>query len=257
MTATMNLNVAPPPVSTSARQNPEIAADDHDRASQGCKTSTVLVLDSRMLVRECICACVRARGIDMNVAAFASVGDWLVERDLHPPVSIVIFNIGGRKATDADVANEISNLVADFKSVPVVVLADTDDLNLVQKVLECGARGHIPTTVSIDVCIEAIRLAVVGGSFVPASSLMAVGKGLEVVDDSPPMEGMFTSRQAAVVSALRRGRSNKIIAHELHMSESTVKIHIRNIMKRLNATNRTEAACKISHLFPEESVVRN
>jgi DNA-binding NarL/FixJ family response regulator len=204
-----------------------------------------------MLVRECFSTCLRTRGIDMNVAAFASMGDWIVERDLHPPVSVVVFNIGGRKAADG-VAEEISQLVADFKPVPVVVLADTDDLNQVVKVLECGARGHVPSSVSIDVCIEAIKLAMAGGTFVPASSLIAMSKAFEVVDISPPMEGMFTPRQAAVVGALRRGKANKIIAHELRLSESTVKIHIRNIMKKLNATNRTEVVYKMSDLFPEE-----
>jgi DNA-binding NarL/FixJ family response regulator len=91
-----------------------------------------------------------------------------------------------------------------------------------------------------------------GGTFVPASSLIAMSKAFEVVDISPPMEGMFTPRQAAVVGALRRGKANKIIAHDLRLSESTVKIHIRNIMKKLNATNRTEVVYKMSDLFPEE-----
>jgi DNA-binding NarL/FixJ family response regulator len=57
----------------------------------------------------------------------------------------------------------------------------------------------------------------------------------------------------AVVEALRRGRANKIIAHELNLRESTVKVHIRNIMKKLNATNRTEVAYKIRDMFPEQS----
>ena len=54
--------------------------------------------------------------------------------------------------------------------------------------------------------------------------------------------GVFTSRQIAVIEALRRGKANKIIAHELKMRESTVKVHVRNIMKKLNAKNRTEVA---------------
>ncbi len=61
---------------------------------------------------------------------------------------------------------------------------------------------------------------------------------------------MFTARQAAVIEALRRGKANKIIAYELSMCESTVKVHIRNIMKKLNATNRTEVAYKMDTLFP-------
>ena len=53
---------------------------------------------------------------------------------------------------------------------------------------------------------------------------------------------MFSTRQAAVVEALRRGKSNKQIAYELAMCESTVKVHVRNIMKKLNAKNRTQVA---------------
>jgi DNA-binding NarL/FixJ family response regulator len=63
---------------------------------------------------------------------------------------------------------------------------------------------------------------------------------------------MFTARQAEVVEALRRGKANKIIAYELKLRESTVKVHIRNIMKKVKATNRTEVAYKINDLFPME-----
>ena len=52
---------------------------------------------------------------------------------------------------------------------------------------------------------------------------------------------------------LRRGKANKIIAYELNLCESTVKVHIRNIMKKLGATNRTEVAYKISDMIPHES----
>jgi len=61
--------------------------------------------------------------------------------------------------------------------------------------------------------------------------------------------GMFTTRQAAVIEALKRGKANKIIAYELEMRESTVKVHVRNIMKKLKATNRTEVAYKANLLL--------
>ena len=53
------------------------------------------------------------------------------------------------------------------------------------------------------------------------------------------------------MDALRRGKANKIIAYELNLRESTVKVHVRNIMKKLKATNRTEVAFKIRDLLPE------
>ena len=52
----------------------------------------------------------------------------------------------------------------------------------------------------------------------------------------------LTTRQIAVLSHLQQGKANKIIAHELRMSESTVKVHVRNIMRKMGATNRTQAA---------------
>ena len=66
--------------------------------------------------------------------------------------------------------------------------------------------------------------------------------------------GLFTARQAAVVEALRRGKANKIIAYELKMRESTVKVHVRNIMKKLHATNRTEVAYLANRLLNGEEL---
>ncbi|WP_137113517.1 response regulator transcription factor, partial [Mesorhizobium sp. GR13] len=140
-----------------------------------------------------------------------------------------------------------------FKSIPVVVLADTDDLAQILKALEYGARSYIPTSVGITVCIEAIGLALAGGVFVPASSVMAIRQMLTSHSETARhMAGMFTGRQTEVVEALRRGKANKIIAYELNLRESTVKVHIRNIMRKLKATNRTEVACKINEMFPAE-----
>ena len=53
---------------------------------------------------------------------------------------------------------------------------------------------------------------------------------------------ILTSRELSVVRAIRQGKSNKIIAHELNMCLSTVKVHVRNVMRKLDAKNRTEVA---------------
>ena len=108
--------------------------------------------------------------------------------------------------------------------------------------------------VGIRVCAEVIDLTLAGGIFVPASSVLAVRQILEAKTEiERPLAGLFTLRQAEVVDALRRGKANKIIAYELNLRESTVKVHIRNIMKKLKATNRTEVAFKLKDLFPPEN----
>ena len=108
-----------------------------------------------------------------------------------------------------------------------------------------NVRGYVPTSLSIAVAMQAIELACAGGVYVPASSLIAAHR----LQESPSTavqksNGLFTARQAAVVEALQRGKPNKIIVYELKMRESTVKVHVRKIMKKLHATNRTEVAYK-------------
>jgi DNA-binding NarL/FixJ family response regulator len=117
------------------------------------------------------------------------------------------------------------------------------------KALECGAQGFIPSSVGIEVASEAIRLARVGGVFLPASGVLAMCDVIEsMIGDKSGPHGMFTPREAEVVEGLRRGKANKIIAYELNLCQSTVKVHIRNIMKKVGATNRTEVAYKLRDL---------
>jgi DNA-binding NarL/FixJ family response regulator len=60
----------------------------------------------------------------------------------------------------------------------------------------------------------------------------------------PQPSGGVTARELAVIRALQQGKSNKVIAYELNMCESTVKVHVRNLMKKMKAKNRTDLAIK-------------
>lgn len=214
---------------------------------------SLIIVDGRALDRECLAQSITAHRVGMQVLAFGSIEEWKVKRDEHPPLAAILLNIGGKKVAEPSVAEEIRRLAAEFETAPVIVLADTDELPQIMKALELGARGYIPSSVGIEVCIEAIGLALAGGIFVPASSVFAMRQVLDTGGTvARPMAGMFTARQAEVVEALRRGKANKIIAYELKLRESTVKVHIRNIMKKVKATNRTEVAYKINDLFPME-----
>lgn len=211
---------------------------------------SLVIVDTRALGRECLTQSLTTHGIQMEVLAFESMDGWQEVEMLHPPLSAILMNIGGRKITEPALAEELKQLASDFSSVPVIVLSDVDDITQIMKALEYGARGYIPTTVGVNICIEAINLALAGGIFVPASSVFAMQKLLTSNGQEPhPITDMFTPRQAAVAEALRRGKANKIIAYELDLRESTVKVHIRNIMRKLKATNRTEVAYKINDLF--------
>ena len=227
-----------------------------DRQDTDTETSerTLVLIDNRALERECLAKGISAYKPGTEVLALSSIEEWKRVRDQFPPLAAILLHIGSRDINDQQVGDEIRRLVAEFKAAPLIVLADSDHLAQILKALEYGARGYIPSSVGIRVCAEVIDLTLAGGIFVPASSVLAVRQILEAKTEiERPLAGLFTLRQAEVVDALRRGKANKIIAYELNLRESTVKVHIRNIMKKLKATNRTEVAFKLKDLFPPEN----
>lgn len=238
---------------------PSLALDPSDAinsrsfsVSSSAPERSLLIIDNRALDRQCLARCISTLKMDVEVLAFGSIEDWRRKSRDFPPLAAILLSIGGKKVSEPSVADEIKKLSSEFEA-PIIVLADADDLTQILKALECGAKGYIPSSVTIDVCIEAIALSLAGGIFVPASSVFAMRQVIETgVPVARPLASMFTARQAEVVAALRRGKANKIIAYELKLKESTVKVHIRNIMKKVKATNRTEVAYKINDLFPAD-----
>lgn len=215
---------------------------------------TLVLVDGRALDRECLAQGIIGYKPDMEVLAFGSIDEWKRVSDQYPPLAAILFHIGNKDIADQRLADDIRRLATEFRTAPVIILADSDQLVQILKALEYGARGYIPSSVGIRVCAEVIELTLAGGIFVPASSVLAVRQTLEANSEvTHPLAGLFTLRQAEVVDALRRGKANKIIAYELNLRESTVKVHIRNIMKKLKASNRTEVAFKLKDLFSSTS----
>ena len=90
-----------------------------------------------------------------------------------------------------------------------------------------------------------------GGTYVPMDCLLASDPPADA--PQPTTSGLVTGRELAVIRAIQKGKSNKVIAYELNMCESTVKVHVRNIMKKMNAriaprwrSKRKLAGAKIS-----------
>lgn len=141
----------------------------------------------------------------------------------------------------------------DLAEVPTIVLSDATtalDPQTVRAALKCGVRGFISTrVVEMKTVSAAVRFVTAGGVFAPVDLLLADDvKPPPVRGDMTSPAGLLTPRQMTVLSLLEEGKANKIIAYELGMSESTVKVHIRNIMRKMGATNRTQAIYKLRQL---------
>lgn len=213
---------------------------------------TIVIVEPRALNRECIARCLRSTA-GYVVASYASLEEWLAATS-PVPASVMVLGVLG-ELREPETRQQIAKAIEAAGRAPVIVLSDCEDPDQIMEVLNQGVRGYIPTTLPLDVAVESMRLVRAGGVFAPASCLMAARHSKEFARSGKLSgNGLFTARQAAVVEALRRGKANKIIAYELNMSESTVKVHVRNIMKKLKAKNRTEVAFLTNSLLKSEHI---
>ncbi|MGK9054468.1 response regulator transcription factor [Neorhizobium petrolearium] len=206
------------------------------------------IIDDRALDRECLAQSLIAHGLGMDVELFESLDTWRKTSDSKH--SGILINIGRSDFFNETFINDLKDLISEFPDVPVVILAENRDLRQILRAFEAGVRGYISSAIGLTVCVGAISLALAGGTFISAENLNDLRQLLLVAEDKERRRtAMFTQREADVIDALTRGKPNKIIAYELNLRESTVKVHIRNIMKKLHARNRTEVIFKVSDIF--------
>lgn len=205
--------------------------------------STIVIIEPRQFLRDCFSRCLSVPSLDHDVATFASVEQWDLSSVGHVDGDVVVMYDDSRRH-DRGVVSDAEALAARIgPSFSLVLVSDNDDPAAVVALIESGLKGYIPTSVSLKVAIEALRLVWAGGVFVPANCLLRQSADR---DAPPEAKGQFTPRQNAVLEHLKKGKANKIIAFELQMKESTVKVHVRNVMRRVGASNRTEVAVTAS-----------
>ncbi|QUS35109.1 response regulator transcription factor [Falsirhodobacter algicola] len=209
---------------------------------------SVAVIDARPLERECFVRCLEAYRAGAAVVGHATIDGWIESRT--ETEEVVLYNLGTRSMLNEDTAAEMAAIVEAARPHPVIVLSDSREVATMLAVLTSGAAGFISPDGQFTDVVEAIRVAQSGGIFMPRNSLVSLSEALTTsADRAPDQEDHFTDRQLAVARALQRGAANKTIAYELNLCESTVKVHIRNIMRKVKATNRTQAALRLNALI--------
>ena len=195
----------------------------------------IAIIDERILFRDCLARCLKLAN-DYEIATFSSVKHYVGASSRRPRLSFSPCR--DRPAPMAAAQTLIACVVCGRKRPQFSCVNDKSSENILAA-LDHGVRGILPADVSFDIAIEAIRLVQAGGTFVPTSVLMQTRNSPKSTE---PYGGVFTGREVAIVDGLRKGKSNKTIAFDLSISESTVKVHMRNIMNKLRATNRTQVA---------------
>ncbi len=135
-----------------------------------------------------------------------------------------------------------------FPSVPVVIMSGYFDRKDVLGALDSGAAGYIPKTMSGPAMLNALRLILSGEKYLPSSAFSDDGNGGNAPRPEVPAAGVkneslsaLTAREMEILKLLIEGKTNKQIARDLDLQEITIKIHVRNVYRKINASNRAQA----------------
>lgn len=202
--------------------------DDHPIFTQGLKL-LLLELDNAM---QCVVACNLG-----NALALHEHFDLLL-LDLHMP--------------DTDGLLSLQSLSAKFQGVPIIMLSSDEEASTIRRMMLQGAAGYIPKSSTPAVLIAALRLILSGGTYWPPEAFelppIISPSGTPSLNPKTPAQLGLSQRQCDVLALLAQGKSNKLIARELGLSEGTVKTHIASAFRALQVNSRTEAAYKASQL---------
>jgi DNA-binding NarL/FixJ family response regulator len=218
---------------------------------ESARDTTVLILDVRSL---------RRAGLVSFLEAWAqSCGLTLKSSNLDEDSSIenckmIMLSVGNSTLGDPGLIQKINAIRMQQPEAVLVTISDREDPDEMLRAFQIGIRGFIPTNLEPAVALQALTFLLSGGSFFPPAVLQSFLQHVDITvhdarlscerDDASefrPSHGL-TMRQQEVLSFLRRGISNKLIARELNMTEATVKVHVRQIMRKLGAANRTQVA---------------
>jgi DNA-binding NarL/FixJ family response regulator len=213
----------------------------------------IAIIHQNALSRHCLTHCLAAPETNFISFGYSSVEEWQ-QSDFEISEPIVLLCATGRKSTQTAVRQDLDLVVQSSPEARVIVVSDCDEPTEIVAALEGGAKGYISMCSELDVVLAAIRLVHAGGTCVPASGLLSSrSHNSSTIAESDPggkrAGSHFTPKQLEVIDRLRKGEPNKIIAYKLNMGECTVKVHVRNIMRKIKARNRTEIAFLTNQLF--------
>lgn len=206
----------------------------------------VLVVDDHPLFRAGILALLA--GLDSTVQAgeAGSVAEAAEQAAAGVDADLVLLdmNLPGVGRIDA-----IRRIKALFESASVVVVSADDDPWLIRGAIDAGAAGYIPKTTDAALTVQALRLVLAQGVYLPASAVQALARPAGPPGVPCAAGGVnLSARQQEVLCRLLQGKPNKAIARELDIAEGTVKAHLWSIYQALGVSSRAQALYRAHEL---------
>jgi two-component system, NarL family, nitrate/nitrite response regulator NarL len=197
-----------------------------------------IVADDHPLYREAVRLRLERLFLGAEIVEVSSV-DELLRLDTGPSAAVdfILLDLNMPGMTGADA---VGRVVAAFPRTAVVLMSGVASAADVTAAIRAGARGFLPKTMAPDHFASALSMIVDGGSYIPADILQLPLAAAR--EQATPALDRLTPREQQVLVRLATGAPNKEIGRDLGLAEVTIKLHVRQILKKIGARNRSEAA---------------
>ena len=207
----------------------------------------ILIVDDHPMFREALRSAVKFSSDDAEILEAGSIdAAHEVIRD-EPGIEIVLLDLSLPGTTGFD---GLILLRSAFPRTPIMIVSGLDDPKIVQEAIRLGAAGFVPKSVDKATLAQGLSEVLSGAVFVPpelaqnAQGPRSASRASDIAD----LVANLTPAQMRVLQLIRHGQLNKQIAYELGVSETTVKAHVSEILRKLNVVSRTQAVIKTSQL---------
>ena len=201
----------------------------------------ILVIDDHPLIQEALAHVLTELDAELELAQAEDASDAHAALAAVPDTDLILLDLALPHCDGFDLLRELRG---EWPGIPLLVLSATHDRATVERALDLGAMGFIPKTANTRVLIDALRLVLSGGIYVPSD-----GGNANAIRPRPVARAAelgLTVRQADVLKLLVQGKPNKLICRDLRLSEGTVKVHVSAILRALNVHTRTQVVIELA-----------
>lgn len=202
------------------------------------QNTIIIMIDGRITISNALIDKFKIYAKDWKFLSFTTVSEAIaIDKTYCSSNMLFLLNTGGIDFSEKKIESHIINIRKVFLNVPIILLADNEDLLEINLFSYFELNGFITTNYSTRLLISSIQVVIWGGTCIPKALISNYPSDIKNKNRIKNL----TKRQKDVALLLQHGLSNKVIASELKISENTVKKHMSNIMEKLEASNRNQA----------------
>ena len=196
------------------------------------------IVSPERLLRDGVEAILESKGfsVGLSVSRVKDLARNLPDGEAPPDVLILV----GALPSNSDEISALGSVRETVPNLRIIVFAEERaDPAFLRRLISIGVDALLPTDLSAEILVQSIRLVLLGEGFMFTEYVRRLLEREVLIDASMPD---LTPREREIISFVAEGQSNKMIAGWLNLTEASVKVQIRKLLRKLGTTNRTQAA---------------